>query len=64
MCGVGVLCIGATGGRVGGTSVRVWRAPAYLIPSPGDLPNPGIEPGSPPLQVDSLPVELGRNMEI
>ena len=26
-CGVGVLCIGATGGRVGGTGVRVWRAP-------------------------------------
>ena len=23
-------------------------------PSPGDLPNPGIEPGSPALQVDSL----------
>ena len=23
-----------------------------------DLPNPGIEPGSPALQVDSLPVEL------
>ena len=28
VCGVGVLCIGATGGRVGGTGVRVWRAPA------------------------------------
>ena len=28
------------------------------IPSPGDLPDPGIEPGSPPLQVDSLPTEL------
>ena len=27
-------------------------------PSPGDLPNPGIEPGSPALQVDSLPAEL------
>ena len=24
-------------------------------PSPGDLPDPGIEPGSPALQVDSLP---------
>ena len=23
--------------------------------SPGDLPNPGIEPGSPALQADSLP---------
>ena len=25
--------------------------------SPDDLPNPGIEPGSPLLQVDSLPTE-------
>jgi len=24
------------------------------FPSPGDLPNPGIEPGSPTLQEDSL----------
>ena len=28
------------------------------FPSPGDLPNPGIEPGSPALQVDSLPTDL------
>ena len=28
------------------------------FPSPGDLPNPGIEPGSPGLQADSLPTEL------
>ena len=28
------------------------------IPSPADLPNPVIEPGSPALQVDSLPTEL------
>ena len=27
------------------------------FPSPGDLPNPGIEPGSPALQADSLPSE-------
>ena len=27
------------------------------FPSPGDLPNPGIKPGSPALQVDSLPFE-------
>ena len=24
------------------------------LPSPGDLPNPGIEPGSPTLQADAL----------
>ena len=28
------------------------------FPSPGDLPNPGIEPGSPALQADALPPEL------
>ena len=35
-----------------------------------DLPNPGIEPGSPALQADSLPIELsgkprnqGRSLE-
>ena len=27
------------------------------FPSPGDLPDPGIKPGSPALQADSLPVE-------
>ena len=28
------------------------------IPSPADLPNPGIKPGFPTLQADSLPTEL------
>ena len=28
------------------------------FPSPGDLPNPGMELGSPALQTDSLPTEL------
>ena len=28
------------------------------FPSPEDLPNPGIEPGSPALQADSLLTEL------
>ena len=27
------------------------------FPSPGDLPDPGIEPGSPALQAESLPTE-------
>ena len=27
------------------------------FPSPGDLPNPGIEPRSPALQADALPSE-------
>ena len=30
----------------------------WPFPSPGALPNPGIEPRSPALQVDSLPAEL------
>ena len=28
-----------------------------LFPSPGDLPDPGTEPGSPAFQTDSLPSE-------
>ena len=28
------------------------------FPSPGDLPNPGIKPGSAALKADSLPSEL------
>ena len=27
------------------------------FPSPGDLPNPGVEPGSPELPADTLPSE-------
>jgi len=27
------------------------------FPSPGDLPDPGVEPSSPTLQADSLPTE-------
>ena len=42
------------------------------FPSPGDLPNPGIEPGSPSLRVDDLPseppvkpqMEEGKSIEI
>ena len=35
---------------------RYWNGLPF--PSPGDLPNLGIEPGSPALQADSLPTEL------
>ena len=28
-----------------------------LLPSPGDLPDPGVEPASPAWQADSLPSE-------
>ena len=41
-----------------------WSSPAQntavdsFIPSPENVPNPGIEPGSPALQVDYLPTEL------
>ena len=28
------------------------------FPSPGDIPDPGIEPGSPVLQANSLPTKL------
>ena len=32
--------------------------------SPGDLPDPGIEPGSPLLNADSLPAECGNHLGI
>ena len=32
------------------------------FPSPGDLPDPGIEPGSPTLQADALPSEPPGNL--
>ena len=35
-----------------------WGLLLCIFPSPGDLPNPGIEPRSPTLQADSLPTEL------
>ena len=34
------------------------------FPSPGDLPDPGIEPGSPALQADSLPSEPPGKSEL
>ena len=40
-------------------SPRILEWVAY--PSPADLPNPGIELGSPALHVDSLPTELWGN---
>ena len=35
---------------------KYWNGLPFL--SPGDLVDPGIEPGSPALQADSLPTEL------
>ena len=34
------------------------------FPSPGDLPNPGIEPESPTLQADALPSEPTGNSPV
>ena len=42
--------------RTVGESPRILEWVAY--PSPVDLPDPGIKPGSPALQADSLPTEL------
>ena len=40
-----------------------WRR--YPVPSPGDLPDPGIELESPALQADSLPAELlGKGLDV
>ena len=57
-------------GKVTHSNMLTWRVPltvesmeffrpeywsGWPFPSPGDLPNPGIEPRSPALQADSLP---------
>ena len=45
-----------TGSSVRGifqAGVLEWAA----FPSPGDLPDPGIEPGSPAVETDALPSE-------
>ena len=39
---------------------RQWYWSGSPFPSPGDLPNTGMEPGSPALQADSLLTELIR----
>ena len=43
------------------SSQEFWSG--WLFPSPGNLPNPGVETGSTALQVDSIPSEpLGKPM--
>ena len=43
-------------------SPRILEWVAY--PSPVDLPDRGIEPGSPPLRADSLPAELWKRLSL
>ena len=46
---------------VGFSTQQYWNGLPF--PSPEDLPNPGIEPGSPALQADSLVSEpQGRSL--
>ena len=42
---------------VHGFSRQEYWSTGLPFPSPGDLPNPGIKPGSPALQTDALPSE-------
>ena len=41
---------------MGFSRLQYWSGLPFY--SAGDLPDPGIEPGSPALQADSLPTEL------
>ena len=43
------------------SSQEHWRGLSF--PSPGDLPDPGIEPGSPAVLANSLPSELLRKSD-
>ena len=45
---------------VGFSRQECWSG--LLFPSPGDLPNPGIEAGPPGLQADALPSEPPRKL--
>ena len=47
---------------VGFSRQEYWSGLPFL--SPGDLPNPGIEPGSPTLQTDALPSELPGKLKM
>ena len=52
------------------TPYNPWSSPGQntglgsFFPSPADLPNPGIKPGSPALQADSLATELSGKPHI
>ena len=55
------LCDPMDCGPPGSSVMRISRQGYWSrlpFPSPGDLPNPGIEPRSPTLQADSLLTEL------
>ena len=43
---------------------RQEKSNGFPLPSPGDLPDPGIKPGSPALQADSLSSELPGNLKL
>ena len=47
---------------MGFSSQEYWSGLPF--PSPGDLPDPGIEPGSPALQADTLPSEPPGHMTV
>ena len=46
---------------MGSSSQEYWSGLPF--PSPGDLPNAGIEPESPALQADSLPSEPPEKLQ-
>ena len=54
--GLYVACQGPLSMGILQTRILEWAA----MPSSGDLPNPGIEPGTPLLQMGVLPSELPR----
>jgi len=41
-----------------------WDSPGLPFPSPGDLPDPGIEAGPPALQADCLSTELQEKRSV
>ena len=47
---------------MGFSGQEYWRG--FSFPSPGDVPDPVIEPGSPALEADALPSEPPRNLNM
>ena len=57
------LTLGDTIGYTVHGTLQARRLESVPFPSPGDLPNPRLEPRSPALQVDSLPKQYGTGVK-
>ena len=64
LCPARLLCPGDSPGKNTGVGCHFLLQGIFPFPSPGDLPNPGIEARSPTLQADSLSTELQEKRSV